>query len=493
MKPKLAILKVILTVLCVVILIISFTSVFPAMTGDINIEIPSEEEIRWDVQENYLFLRGDMWMNNSGYYRMEDINIQVDIIGFNRSLFNDTIYVPSVERGENKKIELELQTSLDDFSEEELEYLVFEGIDLKIISDMNANYPFSILHFNLDYESTVEWEGLVKTFEYDEDNIDLTSNAEGAVVSLPYTVETSEYLSGNSIIELELYDENKEELYSSTELTVPLGVYESDTIDFLIGETFVEELVFNSQELVMVSQISFSDFDLEFEQEEVYFWEAPVEEIDFKFDEARVTYSAGQTTLYLPYQVNTPGLSGEAIVDIDMWDGDMNDRYSSDEHTIPLGTNYHDELSFSIDEEDTEKFITTSQLLLFDINIYLIDDDLSFNTQEIYEWGAPLNDLEIENIKYDLTAGTASATFSFTNDSPRRLEMELDIIIYDEDDIEVGSKFISYRDNQDYIVNSGEDFIDTIEVEVDDIPSYALVTFTDDNTVMQFEKRVEAD
>ncbi|MGM0404804.1 MAG: hypothetical protein ACQEQM_01515 [Thermoplasmatota archaeon] len=493
MKLKLAVLKVILTVLSVLILIISFTSVFPAMTGEIDIDIPSEEEIEWDVQENDLLLRGDMWVNNSGYYSMEDINIRVEIIGFNRSLFNDTIYVPSVEKGENKRIELELQTSLDDFTEEELEDLVFEGIDLKIISDMNANYPFSILHFNLDYESTVEWEGLVETLEYKEDNIDLTSNAEGAVVSLPYTVETNKYLSGESIIELGLYDENKEELYSSTELTVPLGVYESDTVDFLIDDHLIEELIFNSQELVLTSQIAFSDFDQEFEEEEIYFWEAPVEDLDLKYNEAHVTYSAGETTLYLPYQVNTPRLSGEAIVDIVMLDGERNNRYSSDEQMIPLGSDYHGELNFSIDEQDSEKFITTSHLLLFDMDIHLIDDDISFNTHETYEWGAPLNDLEIGNIRYDLTTGTGSATFSFINDSPRRLEMELDISIYDEDDIEIGSKFISYQDNQDYIVNSGEEFIDTIETEVDDVPSYALVTFTDDNTGMQLEKRVEVD
>ncbi len=493
MKPKLVILKVVLTILCIIILIISFTSVFPAMTGDINIEIPSEEEIEWDVQDNDLFLRGDIWVNNSGYYSMEDINIDIEIVGFNRTLFSETKYVSSVERGENKKIELELQTSLDDFTDDELNQLIFEEVEFDVLSDMTARYPFSILGFELDYESIVEWEGLVKTFEYNEDDIELTSNEEGAVVSLPYTVETSRFFSGSSIIELQLYDSDKEEQYSSTELEIPLGVYESDTADFHIDETLVEELIFNSQELVMISQISFSDFNLEFEQEEVYFWESPVEEIDFKYDEARVTYSAGETTLYLPYQVNTPGLSGEAIVDIDMWDGDMNNRYSSDGHTITLGTNYHDELSFSIDEEDTEKFITTSQLLLFDINIYLIDDDISFNTQEIYEWGAPLNDLEIENIRYDPITETASATFSFTNDSPRRLEMELDITIYDEDDVEIGSEFVSYRDNQDYIVNSGEEFIDIIEAEVDDVPSYALVTFTDDVTDMQFEKRVEAD
>ncbi|MFW6141802.1 MAG: hypothetical protein ACOC53_04515 [Candidatus Saliniplasma sp.] len=491
MKSQLLVLKIILAVFSVIIIILSVTSVFPAMTGDIEVDIPTEDEIEWDIDENDLYLRGDMWVNNSGYYSMDNINIQVEIVGFNRSLFNDTIYVPSVVMGENKKIELELQTSLDDFTEEELDDLVFEGIDLKIVSYMNANYPFSILNFNLDYESTVEWEGLVEMFEYDEDYIDLTSNDEGAVVSLPYTVETNEYLSGDSTIELELYDENKEELYSSTELTIPLGVYESDTVDFLIDDPLIEELVFNSQELVLTSQITFSDFDLELEREEIYSWEAPVENLELKYDEARVTYNGGETTLYLPFQVNTPGLDGDAVVNITVWDEGRTNRYSSDQQTVPLGMDYNGELSFSITGEDVDEFITNSQTLIFDMDITLIEKGIDFNTEEMYDWGAPLNELDIENIGY--SPGTASATFSFTNDSPRTLETEIEIKIYDENDNVVGTKYLTYQDDDEYIVSSGEEFRDTVEVGVDGEPAYAEVTFTDDNTGMQFEKRVEAD
>ncbi|MFO7791867.1 MAG: hypothetical protein R6W73_02655 [Candidatus Saliniplasma sp.] len=499
MKLKLIGLQIVLTIFTIVILIISVTSVLPAMTGDIDIAIPSEDDLRWDIQEDELYLSGDMWVNNSGYYRMEDINIDVEVLGFNRTLFNDKLNVPSVESGEDKKIELELQTSLDDFTDDELDELVFGGeeenggIDLKIVSDMTASYPFSIVGFHLDYESIVEWEGLVETFEYHEDNIEFHGNDQGTMVSLPYTVETSDYLSGDSIVDLRLLDEGNDEEYSSTQLDIPLGDRESDTADFIIEDDLVEEFVFNDKDLIISSQITFSDIDLEFDEDESYSWEAPVEELNLFYDEAYVTSDNDQSTLYLPYQVYTTGLSGNADVEITMLNDDETNAYSSDRQYVPLGEDYRDDLEFDLDEVDTEEFITNSQDVYFDIDITLIDKNIQFNTDETYYWGAPLNNLEIEDVRFYQTDERAEGTFSFINDSPRELEMEIKIQIKDVDNITIGSKLVSYQDDPSYIVGPGEEFEDTIELDVSGIPEYAEITFTDDNTGMEFEREVDVD
>ena len=494
MKPKLVGIQLLLIAFTIAIIIISVTSVIPAMTGDIDIDIPSEDEIRWDIQDDNLYLRGDMWVNNSGYYSMEDINIAVEVLGFNRTLFEDNINIPSVERGEDKKIELVLQTSLDDFTDDELRELVFadeeenEKLDLRIVSDMNARYPFSIVGFNLDYESIIEWEGLVKTFEYHEDEIEFHSTDRETVVSLPYTVETSDYLSGDSIVDLWLLDEGTNEEYSHTQLTVPLGVYESDTADFVLeGSDIIEDFIFNDKNLIISSEVNFSEFGMKFEEEERYHWEAPVEELDFLFDEASVTSSNGQSSLILPYLVQTRNLDGNAIVEITMLDESKTRVYSTDLETIQLGTHYTDQFIFPLNEEDTVEFIINSQLLFFDIDITLEENDIRFNTEETHKWGAPLNELEVDYIQYCPIEKRAEGNFSFINDSPRELDLTIDIIVYDEYDDYIDS-ITEY-----FIVEAGEEFEGVLEADIDEIPAYAEITFIDNNTGMEYEKEVDVD
>jgi len=496
MKPKLVGLQVILTIFTIAIIIISVTSILPAMTGDINIEIPSEDEIRWDIEGDTLYLRGDMWVNNSGYYTLENINIAVEVLGFNRTLFEDNIKVPAVEREENKKIELQLQTNLDDFSETELQELVFgdeNNIDLVIISDMTANYPFSIIGFYLDYESVVEWNGLIKKMDYHEDEIEFHEISYGTAVSLPYTVETSDYLSGYSTVNLRLLNEESDEEYSSTQIDIPLGVHETNTLDFLIEDDSIEDFVFNDKDLIIHSQITFSDFDLEFDDEQRYTWHAPVEELNLFYDNAYVSSKYVGSTLFLPYQVHTRDLTGQAEVEITMWNEDESIMYSSDRQTIPLGIDYHGELSFPLDDIDTHEFIINSQELIFNIDITLIDKGIQFNTEETYYWGAPLNELEIDYVSYDPITREAEGKYSFINDSPRELKIELQIDIMDENKNTIASESLSYLEDPKYIIESNEEFEDTITIEIDDEPAYAVLTYIDQNTGMEYEREVDID
>ncbi len=492
MKLRLVGLQVLLAIFTVIIIIITITAVVPALTGDIDVDIPTDDEIEWDIKENHLYVRGDMWVNNSGYYRMENIKIDVDVLGFNRTIFDDSISLAAVESGENKLIELELKASLDDFSDNELEELVFgeeesdDSIQIRIISDMSANYPFRILGFDLDYESVYEWEGLIKTFEYDEDEIQLSKSEDDTIISLPYEVETSDHISGSSIIDLYLYDGGHKE-YSQTQLNIPLGERVSDDIDFIIDDELVEEFVFDDKEMILSSKVRFTELDLEFDHEERYSWTAPVRELNIKFEDADVSYSGDESEIIVPYFVHTTDdLTGNAIVEITMWNEDKNEMYSSTQEEIPLGTSFNDVMIYQLDIDDTQEFIINSQTLIFDLDITLQDKGIQFYTDETHEWGAPLNDFEIQDIVYDPIKKEVEGSFSFSNDSPRDLALDFEVEIYDVEDKVLADLFESY------VVEPDETISDTITVEeIDEEPSYAIITFTDDNTGMVYEKEVE--
>jgi len=491
MRIKLAAVKVLLAIFTVVVIIISMTSVFPAMTGDIHVDIPEEDEIEWEIHNDDLYLRGDMWVNNSGYYDLQDITISVDIIGFNRTLFSETRSISTVASGENRRIDLEFVTSLDDFSEEELEKLTFDGTSLDIVSEMTSSYPFSILGFHLDYETIYNWKGLVKNLEYYEDDIEISTTDEGAIISVPYVVETSDYLTGFCEVYIQLInDEN--EVISDSDLTVQLGVYDSGNIDFFIEEDMIEELLFEDSYMTISSTITFTDFDFEVEHRESYFWEAPIENFELFYNEADVEHEDGETKLTLPYEVSTKGLTDTASLTIYMWDEEEEQKYSEDHQYIPLGRTWEETLRFPISDEYMEQLIINSQTILFEIEVSLLEEDIDFKFYEEHDWGAPLNEFETIDISFNPITEIASADIYFRNESPWDIHTDILIEIFDDNEL-IEKKSLSYEDDPDYIVESNEEFEETFEIEIDREPTHTIIIFEDANTEMKFERKVGID
>lgn len=370
----LRILSIVFTMIVAILFVLAVHSSFidPLINRTMFIELPSEDDIIWSFEDDYLLAETGLTMENTGFYDMRDITITYDLFALERTLFSDTIRVNRLSVGESKEVPVSMAVRLEDVEDEMLEEFVFNTTDFKIRSRLTARYPFTLMHLELRYDETLEWDGLVKTLEFEYEGVSVTSlDQEGSVLSIPFEVETNDLLEGDAYVDVTMYDETMTEAYSAERITVPLGV------------------------------------------------------------------------------------------------------------------RYKGEISFELNKDITEVFITDSRKVQFISEITLSGVEMSFEHTTEYEWGAPLNDLAVGNAHR--TLDQVRADFSFHNDSPRFLELELDIRVFDIGDQLVGTQTLWLN------AHSGQYVETTIFVEIDGVPTHVEVDIFEHGTGVEYRAEVVVD
>ncbi len=335
-----------------------------------------------------------------------------------------------------------------------------------------------------------------------EEDIDWRFEEESLIVESELEMKNTGYFDLQDIdirIDLLRLDngEDVETFYSDTIFIESLEVGESRTESITLNlstedfsEEEMEEFIFESLEFQVSSEMSarypFSLMHLDLVYHEIIEWDGVVQELEFHHEEASVhTFGNDEgSVLELPFVVETNDLlSGTSNVDIYMEDkdGDLYSTYSLD---IPLGTRVQEDLRFQLDEEGTREFITRSQRLDFVSDIELGEEGLTFEHTTSHDWGAPLNELEIE-VSRD--GNKVNTSYSFENDSPRTLILFPEIEVFDSDGNLIGS------DETAHYVQSGVSIDDMISIEVEGEPAYIEVYFYEDDTEMEHREEVWID
>ncbi len=349
MELKLVSYQAVIAVLTAVTIIVAVTSVVPAMMGDVMIDIPEEDDIAWSLSGNELAVKADIWINNSGNYKLKDINIDIALDGLNGTIFEDTKTVDSVDAGENRRIPIELTKSFDDFTEEQKETFVFNETTFHITSTMNAIYPFKILGFDLDYDHSIEWTGIVEQLEFRFDQAEVSSsNDDSSTLTLPYLIETYSGLSGTSTVNISMYDGHDDEV-DNYETDIPLGDYHLDDFTFYLDEEETEDFITRSQTVNFIAEIFMNEGAEPFEYEASYEWGAPLNDLAF----TDITYSydtgGGTASSHLYFENDSPRYLSIDLT-IRVFDsGDQLIGYDLFPYQVPPDENVDEQISLYID------------------------------------------------------------------------------------------------------------------------------------------------
>ena len=102
---------------------------------------------------------------------------------------------------------------------------------------------------------------------------------------------------------------------------------------------------------------------------------------------------------------------------------------------------------------------------------------------EQYYWGAPLDGLNVTNIRY--SGNEAIADIVFDNDSPTNLDLTFDVAVYNSAGTLIGET------QESYFVPPGASVDDTISATLNGVPDYAVVTITEDVSGFQYQEEVD--
>lgn len=190
------------------------------------------------------------------------------------------------------------------------------------------------------------------------------------------------------------------------------------------------------------------------------------------FGEITTSFSNGKVRISMPFYINNTGYYDLSDVNLTTVLKDSEGRIIAQGETLlPLivaGNRidaFHD-VYVSLDKltEDMEYLLLNDTML--DLNAsfslrfaYILK--VSLHTNLTIPWGAPLHNLTISKLTYDLIKGELTLYASFENHSPLTLEGNLQVIIYNNRSETIGDQSISVK------ASSGELFLSEIKIPVE--------------------------
>ncbi len=294
--------KIVIVILTVIIVVIASLGIYssfidPIINQAVFIDVPDEDQISWSFNEDSLEIDASIWINNTGYYPLEDINLYVLMEGLNATFFEETMDIERVDSGENREIPISFTVDMESLPGDiTIDDLIFDNVIFNITSHLTANYPFSLMDLEFDYESTFEWLGIVNKLEFDHNETRVSSEQEGSVLEIPFEIDTNDVISGVAEVDLALWDEDRNTKYAETTMEVHLGVINYDWIRFELDEEKTEHFIMNSETVHFVATVYLPDSDVSFDYTIEHYWGAPLR--DFEIGELSVDENYVSSNLY---------------------------------------------------------------------------------------------------------------------------------------------------------------------------------------------------
>jgi len=474
--------RIVLVIFSIAIMIISFMCVYPVASQDITVE-PQQDSFDWNIDNDTISASANVWLNNSGYFDLEDLKLDIHLSTLNKLYINSTENIGTVSVGENRDIKLDFSKDTSEISDDVKEHLINNETDVNIKIDIRGGYSYSLIEFDIHFEDILTWDGVVNdvNFLYEQGTVEQTGT--GLIIDVPVEVDTNDMLDGQINVDVEMRKEGGK-TYDTAQEKFELGTAETLIFSFFLERSEANEFINTSQNIEFESIVRLEGTSFEYSMTKSYHWKRILNNYNLKYDQAEITTESGNQYLTVPMEISTNKndfIKGDVLTKIGLYNGSK--RYSEDEFTIKLGQNESRNLEFRISNKNVKDLVTNSQEITYKTNITLLRYGYTFDYNgKQYEWGAPLNNLDIRNVRY--SGNEAFADITFENDSPHSLDLTIDVELYNSADDLVGET------QESYYISSGENFDDTLSTTLTGVPEYAVVTVEEGTTGFVYRQEV---
>ncbi len=476
--------RIILVIFSIAIMIISVLCIYPVAAQDITVE-PQQESFNWDVDEDEIKASGIVWVNNSGYFDLEDISIDMQLSTLNELYINSTKNIDEIAVGEDRRVKLNLSKDTDEIPDKIKRHLINNQTEVNFIVDVKGRYSYSLVKFDIEFNDILNWEGLINDIQFRYQDGTVEQKDDGLIVEFPVDVNTKDMLDGKINVNVSMYNEEETKLYDSAQAEFDLGKKETIFFKFYLKRVDANDFINKTQHIKFRSEIDLIGTGLSYTMTEEYTWKRILEDYTLKYHEAGITTDNSAQYLTLPLHVSTNEndfISGDVLIDVGLYHEDK--RYSGDNFTITLGQNQTIDLKFKLAHDDAMEIATNSMTLTYRSSITLKRYGYTFDYDgEQYYWGAPLDGLIIDNLIY--SGNEAAADISFENDSPTALDLTFEIDVFNSMGDLIGET------QESYFIPSGGSIDETLTVSLTGIPDYAVITFREDISGFEYQKEVD--
>lgn len=234
-------------------------SILPLAMGGLRVDTPQDEEGGVKLEGDILKMSLPIEISNGGYFSIEDLlfhYVVTDLQG--ETVAEDSSEPVTVEAGEDKRINVELEMNLNDFSPSHLRSLVFEGGQFNMLIEVNSYYTMRFFRFNLALNETIDFEPMINDYGIHTEGIthSYDSSAEAMTFFIPYYIYGSPMLEGQSLI-LRCAIFNSTSEIAEKETAIVFSVHNEQSMEVLIVGEAAQYLLTSSDLLTISFEVEF--------------------------------------------------------------------------------------------------------------------------------------------------------------------------------------------------------------------------------------------
>jgi len=203
-------------ILWILILVFSVTSVYSAM----NVKIRFGEPHVF-LSKEFAVISIPLFINNTGFYDLSELNITADVMDCNESLLSTSIaFVPLIPRGSSVETTHNVSISLDYITSMAQTYL-FNDTIFNVNMSVKLNFAHAI-PFQVSTNMTVPWGAPLYNFSIGQISYNYLNLTHQELI-IPISFENhSPYFGVEGTMQVETYNDDDELLgFSESDLNVP--------------------------------------------------------------------------------------------------------------------------------------------------------------------------------------------------------------------------------------------------------------------------------
>lgn len=219
-----------------VLMLYVLTLLYPFFTGEFKVIPPSYKDIKYYTSNNFLTIEAPVIIHNGGLYEITDLHIETIIRNSTFVFANTSKNYGSIKSFETKKISLYVQIDFGRIAVAEANsgyYHIYNYDNLDFILYVDCKYGLDIVRVKITYKKEYLWTPLIKYIKVDYENSTINFSNMSIKIKVPFTIETSRILRGNSYINVSIYNASRVLLGNGSSVVV-LGTRYCGFVDILI-------------------------------------------------------------------------------------------------------------------------------------------------------------------------------------------------------------------------------------------------------------------
>jgi len=236
MAARTRVLQLAIVAVNLVIVALTFTSIWPFPHGDFKVDLPSANEVQWSYADGVVHVTAPYSIDNGWIYDVDNLVVHYLVNNYSKVILAEqTFDLGSLPAGSIVPGSLDFTIDLLSLYKQNVTWMIFNDDILNFKIDVSCFYTMKLVKFNASYTTNVDWTALIRSWHIEQPTALPTL---GVPYPIRYWLNTSSLLSAlpPATLNVSLYGDS--DLLGWGTTSVQLGGDRQGLVDLTISPEF---------------------------------------------------------------------------------------------------------------------------------------------------------------------------------------------------------------------------------------------------------------